>query len=178
MDIKLFSDLFEIGLHPLPLKWNAETKQAEVYPEHVTDVRSGNGRHDMNDVQRWLSDMVNANGIALKLYPPFFMFDFDLKNTDDKTVYQEWFRMVESTNSDALRKVCIEQTRSGGFHVYAKFSNVSHKKMLAASEDGHEVISIYTGGLLSFCSPTPGYTIIHNDFSDIEELSSDFTSKG
>lgn len=173
MDIKLFSDLFDLGLHPLPIKWNAETKQAEVYPEHITDVRSGSGKHDMNDVQRWLSNMVNANGIALKLHPPFFMFDFDLKNTTDKTVYQQWFRMIEATNSDALRKVCIEETRSGGFHVYAKYSGVSHKKMLASSEDGHEVISIYTGGLLSFCAPTPDYNIIHNDFSDIEELTAD-----
>ena len=39
MDIKLYSDLFDLGLHPFPIKWNAETKQAEVYPEHITAVR-------------------------------------------------------------------------------------------------------------------------------------------
>lgn len=173
MDIKLFSDLFEIGLHPLPIKWNVQTKQAEIYPEHITDVQSGNGKHDLNDVKRWLERISNANGIALKLHAPFFMYDFDLKNTDDKTIYDQWFRMVEATSSDTLSKLCIEKTRSGGYHVYAKYSGVSHKKMLAASEKGSEVISIYTGGLLSFCAPTPDYEIIHNDFTDISELTPD-----
>ena len=173
MDIKIFSDLFEIGLHPLPIFWDIEKKTATGYPEHVTDVQSGNGKHDLNDVKRWLQNITNANGIALKLYPPFFMFDFDLKNTTDKTVFDHWLKKVNATNSDVLSKLCIEKTRSGGYHVYAKFSQVSHKKMLAASEDGKEVISIYTGGLLSFCYPTPEYNLIHNDFTDIEELTQD-----
>lgn len=173
MDIQTFSDLFDIGLHPLPLKWNTETKQAEVYPEHITDVRSGNGKHDLNDVKRWLSNIVGANGIALKLHPPFFMFDFDLKNSEDKGVYNDWLNIIEATNPDVLRKLCIEKTRSGGFHVYAKYPGVTHKKMLASSEQGREIISIYTGGLLSFCFPTPGYELIHNDFSDIQELTTE-----
>lgn len=170
MDIKIFSDLFDIGLHPLPLKWNAKTKQAEIYPEHITDVQSGNGKHDLNDVKRWLNNITGANGVALKLHPPFFMYDFDLKNTNDKNIYNEWLHIVEATNPDVLRKLCIEQTRSGGYHVYAKSNSVTHKKMLASSEDGKEVISIYTGGLLSFCTPTPGYQLIHNDFADISDL--------
>lgn len=173
MDIKIFSDLFEIGLHPLPLKWNAETRQAEVYPEHINDVKSGNGKHDLNDVKRWLNNMAGANGVALKLHPPFFMYDFDLKNSDDKSVYSQWFNIIEATNADVLRKLCIEKTRSGGYHVYAKYNGVTHKKMLAASESGREIISIYTGGLLSFCYPTPGYEIIHNDYADIDDLTSD-----
>lgn len=157
----------------MPIKWNNETRQAEIYPEHITDVRSGTGKHDVNDVKRWLSNINNANGIALKLHPPFFMLDFDLKNTDDKSIYNEWFRIVEATNSDVLKKICIEKTRSGGYHVYSKYPGVSHKKMLAASEKGSEVISIYTGGLLSFCSPTAGYSLFHNEFTDIEELTSE-----
>lgn len=173
MDINIFASLFEMGLHPLPLYWNIDTKQAEHYPEHITDVRSGNGKHDLNDVKRWLEKISNANAVALKLHAPFFMFDFDLKNSQDKTIYSQWLQMIEANNEDILRKICIEKTRSGGYHVYAKHPKVSHKKMLAASETGHEVISLYTGGLLSFCAPTPDYEIIHNDFTDIEDLTDD-----
>lgn len=173
MDIKIFSDLFEIGLHPIPLFWNKETKQADIYPDHKTDIHSPDGRPDMNDITRWFKKITNCNAIALKLYPPYFMFDFDLKNDKRKFIFDDWLQMVNATNDNILRKVCIEQTRSAGYHVYAKFKGVSTKKMLAMSEDKREVISIYTGGLLSFCSPTPNYEIIHNDFTDIEELTQD-----
>ncbi len=173
MDISTFADLFEIGLHPIPLTWDAETKQALFFPDHKTDIRSKDGKPDMNDISRWFSQAKNCNAAALKLYPPYFMLDFDLKNDKRTNIYSDWLNIIKGTNEDVLRKVCIEKTRSGGFHVYSKFKGTDHKKMLAVSEDKREVISVYTGGLLSFCYPTPGYELIHNDFSDIEELTQD-----
>lgn len=173
MDISIFNDLFDIGLHPIPIRWNQQTKDADMYPEHRTDVQSGNGKHDLNDVKRWLGKIRDANGIALKLHPPFFMFDFDLKNTQKKECYYHWLRAIEAADDTILKNVCIEETRSGGYHVYAKYNGVSKKVMLAASPTGKEVISVYTGGLLSFCYPTPGYTIIHNEFTDISDLTDD-----
>lgn len=173
MDISIFSDLFSIGLHPLPLTWDAVKKEATIYPGHVTDVRSGNGKHDLNDVKRWLDEMAHANGVALKLHPPFFMFDFDLKNTDNKNLFHTWSNAVQNVSDAAYSKLCIERTRSGGYHVYGKYKGVTHKITVASSPTGSEVISIYTGGLLSFCSPTPGYELIQNDFTDIEELTDD-----
>jgi hypothetical protein len=173
MDISIFSDLFSIGLHPIPLHWNLDKKQAEIYPDHKTDIHSLDGKPDMNDITRWLKKIQNCNAIALKLYPPFFMLDFDLKNDTRKNIFDDWYNIIASTNEDVLRKVCIEKTRSGGFHVYAKFKGVDNKKMLAVSKDKKEVISVYTGGLLSFCYPTPDYEIIHNDFTDLEDLDQD-----
>ena len=35
------------------------------------------------------------------------------------------------------------------------------------------MIAVYTGGLLSYCSPTPGYDMFHNSFEDLEELTDD-----
>lgn len=173
MDIKNFSELFEIGLHPIPLTWDTKTKNALYFPDHKTDIRSLDGKPDMNDISRWFNNAKNCNGVALKLYPPFFMLDFDLKNDKRKNIYQEWFNIVEATNPDVFSKLCIEKTRSGGYHVYSKFEGVDHKKMLAVSEDRKEVISVYTGGLLSFCAPTPGYEVIHNEFIDIDFLTQD-----
>lgn len=173
MNIQAFADLFEIGLHPIPLIWDKTKQEATVYPDHVTDIQSGNGHHDLNDVKRWLDKLKNANAVALKLHPPFFMFDFDLKNTKNKNVFHSWANAVQNISEVAFKKLCIERTRSGGYHVYGKYSKVTHKIRLASSPEGSEVIAIYTGGLLSFCYPTPDYTLIQNDFTDIEDLADD-----
>jgi hypothetical protein len=173
MDLQPFADLFQIGLHPLPIVWNTDNKDASVYPEHVTDVKSGNGHHDLNDVRRWLDKLKGANAIALKLHPPFFMFDFDLKNTENKNLFHLWANAVQNASETGYAKLCIERTRSGGYHAYGKYKNVTHKITLASSPVGSEVIAVYTGGLLSFCYPTPGYTLVQNDFSDIEDLTDD-----
>jgi hypothetical protein len=120
-----------------------------------------------------VKEIGRANGIALKLFPPFGAFDFDLKNTSNKSVFDDWFKIVNATNDSVLRKVCIEETRNKGYHVYFKYPNVSHKIAIANSPTGAEVISVYTGGLLSYCSPTPGYKMFHNSWEDIEELTQD-----
>lgn len=173
VDLQAFADLFDIGLHPIPLVWNKENKDAHIYPDHKTDVQTGNGKHDLNDVKRWLEKLKHANAVALKLHPPFFMFDFDLKNTENKNVFHLWANAVQNISEEAYNKLCIERTRSGGYHVYGKYKNVTHKIKLASAPNGHEIISVYTGGLLSFCYPTPDYQLIKNDFSDIEELTDD-----
>jgi hypothetical protein len=65
------------------------------HPLHVTDTTGE--KPLFSDVKRWVSSMTNVNGIALKLFPPFGMFDFDLKNTENKNVYREWFNIVSET---------------------------------------------------------------------------------
>ena len=162
MDIQIFADLFAQGLTPIPVKWDEKTKQATIHPEH------GN-IHTLQDVTTWLDKMNGANGIALKLHPPFGMVDIDQKNSKRKNIFKDWLHIVESTDSEVLRKLCIEETRNAGHHIYIKYPGLSHKIPIARS-DGKEVISVYTGSLLSYCYPTPGYTLIHNEFCDIQEL--------
>lgn len=168
MDIQLFSDLFSLGLTPIPVKWDITTKQQTLLPEH------GNNGNEikLTDVNTWLKEMDGANGLALKLFPPFGMIDIDQKNSSKKNIYMDFLHIIESTNSNILSKICIESTRTNGHHIYIKYPLLSHKVTLARN-DGKEVISVYTGGLLSFCYPTPGYELVHNDFSDIQELTVD-----
>lgn len=165
MDIQVFTDLFSIGLTPIPVKWDAETKQQTKLPEH-----GNNGNPiTITNVAEWMKEMNGANGLALKLFPPFGMIDIDQKNTVRKGIYQELLQIIESNDDNILRKVCIESTRTGGHHIYIKYPKLSHKIAVARS-DNKEVISVYTGGLLSFCYPTPGYELVHNEFADIQEL--------
>lgn len=169
MNLSVFTELFALGMNPIPVIWDLQTKQVTDYPKHETDITDGRPR--LQDVERWLNNgFKNFNGIALKLYPPFGMFDFDLKNTSNKQVFANWLEGVKAVNEDVLKKVCIETTRNGGYHVYIKYPGLDAKNTVARAKDGEEIISVYTGGLLSFCYPSPNYALIHNGFEDIEEL--------
>lgn len=168
--ISVFTELFALGYNPIPIIWDGNKPVG--YPEHVTDATGG--KPNIEDVKRWLNNgFKDFNGIALKLFPPYGMFDFDLKNTTNKNLYKDWLQIINSTNPDILSKVCIESTKSGGYHVYVKHPKLDHKIPIARSPEGSETISLYTGGLLSFCYPSPNYALIHNEFSDVQELTND-----
>lgn len=173
MNIEIFLDLVKLGLKPIPIIWDAETKTADSH--QVAHGLLTDESWDETTMTQWADKIDRANGMALKLFPPFGMLDFDTKNQDDKDKphFKEWLSIIEATNPDALRKVCIEVTRNNGFHVYIKYSGLSHKIGLAASTTNNETIAVYTGGVLSYCSPTPGYEFIHNSFDDIDELTAD-----
>jgi hypothetical protein len=170
--LSTFQDFYDCGLYAIPVVFNTDTKAVTEYPRHKEESTGAGGVPTMHDVQRWMVSLKGQNGCALKLFPPFGMFDFDLKNTENKNIYQDWIRAVEANNAEVLRKICIETTRSSGYHVYIRYQKLTEKIAVARS-GGKEVISVYTGGLLSFCSPSPGYQLIHNDFTDLEELTDD-----
>jgi hypothetical protein len=166
-----FIELFALGLKPIPLVWDQNSKSAsshciahsEVTDENYTDKTFGN----------FVKSLEGVNGIAIKLFAPFGCLDFDLKNTDDKTIFEKWLKHVNALDDEILEKICIEKTRNAGYHVYIKYSKLTSKKNLAKSESGAEVIALYTGGTLSYCDPTPGYKMYHNEWQDLSELTDD-----
>lgn len=169
LTLATFTELFALGFNPIPVIWDLEKRTVSKYPLHETDITDG--RPQIQDVERWLNNgFKEFNGIALKLYPPYGMFDFDLKNTDNKGIFDEWKQIVNAAHPDIFSKVCIESTRSGGYHVYIKYDKLDHKIPVARNKAGEEVISVYTGGLLSFCYPSPNYDILHNSFEDVDYL--------
>ena len=170
-NLQRFTELFDLGLHPIPVQFNPETRQVVKYghPPHEKDVT---GRVSIQDVRRWIKKPMfkDANGMAFKLYPPFGMFDFDLKNTEDKTVFDKWLEKVRFSIPNILSKIVIETTRSSGYHVYIKYTGLTKKTGLAGSKKGEEVIAIYTGGTLSYTVPSPGYNITSGSFENLAEL--------
>jgi hypothetical protein len=181
MNISIFHELVSLGLKPFPIKWDAAIKDASsLLIQHGTISEEN---WNSATIDQWLETIKSANGIALKLFPPFGMIDFDTKNEDEGHVsFNKWFNIIDAECPEVLRKVCIESTRNKGYHVYIKYPKLTHKISLANSESGREIIAVYTGGLVSYCSPTPGYEMFHNSFDDIEELTDDefelFTSAG
>lgn len=169
INLALFQELYDAGFAAIPLLWDAKNKDATRYPEHdpkKVDVT-------IQYVEQLLKNgYSNCNALAIKLFPPTGMLDFDSKNSSNKNIYFEWFNIITNTNEDVLSKICIERTRNNGYHVYLKYPKLSEKIWLAR-ENGQEVISLYTGALLSYCYPTPGYEIVHNDMASIRELTDD-----
>jgi hypothetical protein len=164
--IDLFKERHDMNLFVVPLQWDAKLRIAIRHPRHeATKIPP------FSDIERMYLDMEPVTGIAIKLLPPFGMFDFDEKHNPEPSqpMIKSFLRIVEAERPCILKKVCIETTRSGGCHVYFKYP-VSSKIMLARNEQGEETISIYANGLLSYSWPTPGYEAIHNDFTDIETL--------
>lgn len=171
MNTERFIELFKLGLKPIPLIWDAETKSATSHCIEHGKVTSEN--YTESTFSNYINDVSAANGIALKLFPPFGCIDFDLKNTDDKSVFDIWMKAVRSLNDEIFSKICIEVTRNRGYHVYIKYQKLSSKIALARETKGEEVIALYTGGTLSYCDPTPGYDMFHNEFTDLEDLTDD-----
>lgn len=165
MNISYFKDLIQCGFTPIPIIRDESAAKEVVHLVNHSNLTPGNV-----PIDEWFDKIDKANGIALKLSAPHAMIDWDLKNTQRKGLFDEWLNIIKSTNEDVLRKVCIETTRNKGYHVYIKSPKATHKIQLAASETGAEVAALYTGGLLSYCYPTPGYKLIHNSFEDVEEL--------
>lgn len=171
MTNSIFIDLFQLGLKPIPIVWDEKNKNATSHTLAHSQLTPDN--YTEKTFSDLVKDLSNANGIALKLFPPFGMIDFDLKNTDDKDLFEKWKFAVNSQNEDILGKICFETTRNKGFHVYLKYTKLKSKISLARESDGGEVIALYTGGVLSYCDPTPGYNMIWNGFEDLQELTDD-----
>lgn len=171
MKAEKFIDLFKLGLKPIPLIWDAETKSATSHCIEHGKVTVDN--YTETTFSNFIKDVSSANGIALKLFPPFGCIDFDLKNTHDKDVFKTWMKAVQSQDDEIFNKICIEKTRNAGYHVYIKYSKLNSKVSLARETKGEEVIAIYTGGTLSYCDPTPGYDMFHNELTDLQELTDD-----
>lgn len=171
MNIQIFQELVKLGLKPFPIQWDETGKNASSHIINHSTIDES--QWNETTIDQWVDKIEQANGIALKLFPPFGTIDFDTKNENGTVSFNDWLSIIAANNPDILRKVCIESTRNNGYHVYIKYNKLSHKIALAASEEGKETIAVYTGGLLSYCSPTPGYTMFHNSFEDLQELTDD-----
>lgn len=96
--------------------------------------------------------------------------DFDIKNTNNKNLYHQWFNIIANQQPDIIQKLYIERTRNAGYHVWFKYEQDLRKQALADSDKGTEVIALYAGGPLVYTYPTPGYEIISGSMQDLEEI--------
>ena len=89
--------------------------------------------------------------------------DFDMKGK----YYTAWRDSVNDQNGNLFSKLVIEQTQSGGFHVFYRCREIEGNQVLAMINTEMEpVLAIETRGTkgLVFVAPSPNYRLIQNKF--------------
>jgi P4 family phage/plasmid primase-like protien len=90
--------------------------------------------------------------------------------------YEPWRELVAQCpgGGELLAKLVIEQSPSGGMHVfYRAAGDVPGNRKLATRPGVGALIETRGQGGLAVCCPTPGYTIVQGSFEDVPTLSED-----
>jgi len=160
----IFTDYKHLGLVPIPIVWDTELKQPKYH---------NNGWADITPETNCLQCDTTHNGLMIRTHGKFKCIDIDLKNTKNKNLYQTLLGIISTQHPDLLAKIFIERTRNGGYHIWLIYHKELPKTSLADSEDGSEVIALYSGGPLVYTYPTPGYSIITGSMDDMQPLTDD-----
>ncbi len=154
----IYNEYLELGLRAIPFQWDIENNVPKYQKEGWSNPETN---FELLPTDNALQ-IVTGNGWAA--------LDFDLKNTSDKTIFEQWMQMVNADAPDLLGKLFIERTRSNGYHVFLRYDKLPKKMNLAQSQDGREVIALYCNGPLIYTYPTPNYVEVHQSMNDVELL--------
>lgn len=150
------ADYTSLGISVIPIEWDVEKKEPKSHRKWGDDTVLPLNKHH--------------NALMIKTCNDYACLDFDLKNTERKTIFDEWKTIVLNQWPDLYDKLFVEKTRNAGYHVWLKYSKLEKKLALADSEKGNEVIALYAKGPLVYTFPTPGYTEISGSMLDISDL--------
>ncbi|MFA7327812.1 MAG: VapE domain-containing protein [Candidatus Kapaibacterium sp.] len=126
----------------------------------------------------WFSK--DSVGLAIILGPVsdnMELLDFDNHLNNASQIFEEFSSNVKSYNLELFRKLVIQTTQSGGFHVIYRCEIIEGNQKLATQENalGHKKTVIETRGeggyALAF--PTPGYNVIQNSIDNVPLISID-----
>jgi hypothetical protein len=151
------SEYRDLGISVVPIEWDVEKKQPVSHRLWSGDAT-------------YLNDLPKHNAMMIKTDGCFACLDFDIKNTERKTIFSEWKAIVLNQQPDLWNKLYIEKTRNSGYHVWLNYPKLEKKLSLADSDKGSEVIALYAKGPLVYTFPTPGYSIESGSMEDIQEL--------
>lgn len=96
--------------------------------------------------------------------------DNHLGNADQ--LFKDFISIDEVAGIISKYDLPIEQTKSGGYHIFFK-SECPDGNLKLAKESGKTTIETRGEGGLIVCAPSKGYTIISGDLSDIATISCD-----
>lgn len=108
--------------------------------------------------------------------------DFDNHFKDAPLRFKEYCDMIEQINPLLFEKLVTQMSQSGGFHIFYKSMSVAGNQKLASKERVNEetgevhpdtLIETRGEGGYILISPTNGYMLLQNDFSDIPLITAD-----
>jgi hypothetical protein len=145
-----------LGITVIPIEWDTVNKQPVSH-------RFWSEAHELKLLPK-------HNALMIKADNDFGCLDFDLKNTQNKQLFEQFKTLVVNQWPELYDKFFIEETRSKGYHVWFKYPKLEKKLSLADSDKGAEVIALYAKGPLIYTFPTPGYTEYSGSMEDAQEL--------
>lgn len=143
------------GLNPLPI---AVDKKAPMNEEHNSVPMTLDRLDEYPFDAIGISTGILSGGLEA--------IDFDLKNAKDPKAIMKVFR--SKVPNKTLKKLVVQTTQSGGYHMIYRCEDVSSSKKLAKNPEGKAIIETRGEGGLIKCFPSAGYELIQGDFSNIQ----------
>lgn len=143
-----------LGLNPIPI---AKGLKIPLNEEHNT-VRITDKDIDFYEYENiGISTGIISGGLEA--------IDFDLKNAKDPKLVMDIFK--SKIQAKLLKKLVVQRTISGGFHMIYRCEDISSSKKLAKNPQGLAIIETRGEGGLIKCAPSEGYELIQGSFSSI-----------
>jgi hypothetical protein len=142
-------------------------------------------QNDCQNVEGWRSLFENQSGIGIKLGSSsggLVVIDVDQKHDHTATLSSRFLTALKFMVPDLFHDFYIEETRSGGLHVFYRIKGDAPAKTVPAktieiAKDGKEkevgLIEVLGEGQMVFTFPTPLYTIKQGTIEEIPSLSQD-----
>lgn len=105
------------------------------------------------------------------------LLDFDNHLNNASLIFESFSKAVKEYNPELFKKLVIQTTQSGGFHVIYRCEVIEGNQKIATQENalGHKKTVIETRGEggYALAYPTPGYNIIQNSIDNVPLISID-----
>ena len=150
-------EYLELGLNPVPVSENKEPlrEKHSTVPIEIEEIED----YDFDNIG------ISTGSISGGLEA----IDFDLKNAADPDGIMKAFK--SKVSKKLLKKLTIQKTISGGYHMIYRCEDISSSRKLAKNEEGKAVIETRGEGGYIKCYPSKGYELIQGDFSTIPIIS-------
>lgn len=146
-----------LGLNPVPVSENKEPLREKHSSVKITE----------SEIEQFSFDNIGVStGIISQGLEAI---DFDLKNAEDPARVMKMFK--SKVSKDLLKKLVVQQTVSGGYHMIYRCEDVSSSRKLAKNAEGKAIIETRGEGGYIKCHPSEGYELIQGSFDKIPIIS-------
>ena len=150
---KVAKEYLSFGLNPVPVSENKEPLREKHSTVPITEKET----EDFDFDNIGISTGSISGGLEA--------IDFDLKNAENPEKIMKSFKSKVSLS--LLKKLVIQTTMSGGYHMVYRCEDVSSSRKLAKNSEGKAIIETRGEGGYIKCYPSNGYELIQGSFEHI-----------
>lgn len=151
---QIAKNYLSVGLNPLPM---IDSTKAPIVKEHNTVKMTA------KEIERFEYEAI---GVSTGLISEGLeAMDFDLKNAEHPDAIMKVFK--SKLSKELLKKLIVQRTQSGGYHMIYRCEDVSSSRVLAKNPQGKAIIETRGEGGLIKCYPSKGYELLQGSFKEI-----------